>query len=350
MAGQSTNTAVVIDCSRHLDGVLSIDPDRFEARVEPGCVLDTLRHMAASHGLTFGPDPATHDHCTLGGMIGNNSCGTHSLMAGRTSDNVTRLEVLTYDGLRMWVGPTSDDELAAIIAAGGRRGEIYAGLAQIRGAYGTEIRERYPDIPRRVAGYNLDELLPENGFNVARALVGTEGTCVIVLQAEVALVVDPPARALVILGYPDIGAAGDAVAVLLDHNPIGLEGFDHQLVADTKAEHLVLPGLSTLPPGRAWLLAEFGADSSQEAAAKAQEMIDAVGRHDDPPSTKMVEDPAQANQIWAVREAALGATARLPDGTRTWTGWEDSAVPPTRLRPLRLPRRRLWPLRRGVYS
>ncbi len=331
MAGQSTNAAVVIDWSRHLHRVLSVDSEHAQASVQPGCVLDTLRHRAACHGLTFGPDPATHDHCTLGGMIGNNSCGTHSLMAGRTSDNIERLEILTYDGQRMWVGPTSDDELAAIIAAGGRRGEIYAGLARIRDVHGAEIRARYLDIPRRVAGYNLDELLPENVFNVARALVGTEGTCVSVLQAEVALVPDPPGRALVVLGYPDVGSAGDAVPGLLDRRPIGLEGFDRQLVDDTKAEHLLLPGLSALPPGGAWLLVEFGADTADDATANAQDLIDDIGHGDEAPSVKLFEDQDLAAQVWAVREAALGATARLPDGTRTWTGWEDSAVAPARL-------------------
>ncbi|MGH9106176.1 MAG: FAD-binding oxidoreductase [Acidimicrobiales bacterium] len=141
-AGQSTNAAVVLDCSPHLTRVLSLDAAGHRAHVEPGCVLDTLRDQARRHGLTFGPDPAAHDHCTLGGMIGNNSCGTHSLTAGRTSDNVERLEALTYDGLRMWVGPTGDDQLAAIIAEGGRRGEIYARLARLRDAYAEEIPDR----------------------------------------------------------------------------------------------------------------------------------------------------------------------------------------------------------------
>ncbi len=331
MAGQSTNTAVVIDCSRHLNRIAWLDPERRRARVEPGCVLDTLRDRARPHGLTFGPDPATHNHCTFGGMIGNNSCGTHSMMAGRTSDNVGCLEVLTYDGLRMWVGPTSDDELAAIIAGGGRRAEIYAGMARIRDVYGDEIRRRYPDIPRRVAGYNLDDLLPEKGFNVARALVGTEGTCVAVLSAELVLVPDPPERAMVVLGYPDVGAAGDAVPLLLRHHPIGLEGFGHQLVADTKAEHLFLPSLSLLPPGRAWLIVELGGTSADEVMGRAADMIDEVGRGEGAPSTRLVEDPAQVARVWALREAGIGVTARLPDGTRTWTGWEDSAVPPSRL-------------------
>ena len=149
-------------------------------------MLDDLRDAANQYGLTFGPDPATHNHCTLGGMMGNNSCGIHALMAGKTVENVEELEILTYDGLRLHVGKTSDEELEQIIAEGGRRGEIYARLKALRDHYADLIRQRYPNIPRRVSGYNLDQLLPENGFNVARALIGSEGTCVTILvgQAE----------------------------------------------------------------------------------------------------------------------------------------------------------------------
>src|SRR5436309_8436193 len=170
LAGQACNTAVVLDFSRHMAGVLELDPERRTARVLPGTVLDDLRAAAAPHGLTFGPDPATHAWCTLGGMIGNNSCGAHSLTAGRTADNIEELEVLTYDGLRLRVGATPEAELDRIVRAGGRRGEIYRRLRELRDRYADLIRQRFPRIPRRVSGYNLDELLPERGFHVARAL------------------------------------------------------------------------------------------------------------------------------------------------------------------------------------
>jgi len=184
LAGQGCNVAVLIDFSKYLNRILSIDVLQRMAEVEPGCVLDHLRDAAEKHRLTFGPDPSTHDHCTLGGMIGNNSCGVHSIMAGRTSDNVEKLDIVTYDGLRMTVGPTSDAEFRSIVAAGGRRAEIYQAMDELRRRYGDLIRERFPKIPRRVSGYeNLNELLPENGFNIARALVGTESTCVTVLKA-----------------------------------------------------------------------------------------------------------------------------------------------------------------------
>src|SRR5205814_3910348 len=201
--------------------ILELNPGEKYARVQPGVVLDDLRTAADAYKLTFGPDPATHTRCTIGGMIGNNSCGVHALMAGKTVDNIEALKVLLYDGTQMTVGATSDDEIERIIARGGREGEIFAGLKRIRDTYGDEIRKRYPKIPRRVSGYNLDSLLPENKFNVAQALVGSEGTCVMVLEAKLRLVYSPPARTLVVLGYDDVYNAADHVLEIMKTGPIG---------------------------------------------------------------------------------------------------------------------------------
>src|ERR671914_559285 len=236
--GQAVNVAVVIDCSKYLGRVLSIDARAGLARVEPGVVCDALRDAAEAHGLTFAPDPATHSRCTLGGMIGNNSCGPHSVMAGTTVDNIERLEVLTYDGVRFWCGPTSDSEFHRIVAAGGRRAEIYLRLRAIADHYADLIRARFPKIKRRVSGYNLDQLLPENGFNVARALVGSEGTCALTLQAEARLVKSPRSRVLVVLGFPDIAAAGDAVPQLLAAGPIACEGLDEAIIGGLRERRL----------------------------------------------------------------------------------------------------------------
>ena len=222
LAGQSCNTAVVIDMSKYMNRVIEIDADRKLARVQPGTILYHLRNEAEHYHLTFGPDPATHAWCTLGGMIGNNACGTHSVMAGKKDDNTEELDILMYDGFRMRVGKTSDEELGRIIKEGGRRGEIYARLKALRDRYADLIRARYPDIPRRVSGYNLDQLLPENGFHVARAVVGSEGTCVTVLEATARLVYSPPARSLLVLAYPDVYSAADHVMEILAHRPIGL--------------------------------------------------------------------------------------------------------------------------------
>jgi FAD/FMN-containing dehydrogenase/Fe-S oxidoreductase len=327
LAGQCCNVAVVLDMSKYMHRIAEMNPAAMFARVEPGIVLDDLRREAEKHTLTFGPDPATHAQCTLGGMIGNNSCGVHSIMSGKTVDNIEELEVLTYDGVRMRVGATSEAELESIIAGGGRRGEIYAGMRAIRDKYATLIRERFPRIPRRVSGYNLDELLPENGFHVARALVGTESTCVLVLEAKTKLVHSPPARALLVLGYPTVYDAADDVPRVLDFGPIGLEGFDDLLVRDQQHKGLNPKGIALLPPGGGWLLVEFGGDTMDEAAEKCRRLVASV----DATTARLITDAQESRLMWAVRESGLGATAHVPGKPPMWEGWEDAAVAPQKL-------------------
>ncbi len=331
LAGQCCNTAVVVDTSKYLNDVIGIDAGSKVGRVQPGCVLDHLRQSAEQHHLTFGPDPATHAHNTLGGMIGNNSCGVHSIMAGRTADNVRRLEILTYDGARMWVGATADDELDAIIRDGGRRGEIYARLRDLRDLYADMIRARYPQIPRRVSGYNLDELLPEKGFNVARALVGSEGTCVTVLEAELDLVHSPPVRNLVVLGYPDVYAAGDHVPEILASGPIGLEGIDCDLIDFMKKKGMHPDDVAMLPDGGGWLLVEFGGESVGEAHDKARALMSDLEKRPQAPSMRLFDDLKDQQHIWEIRESGLAATAHVPGMRPTHPGWEDAAVPPDKV-------------------
>lgn len=332
LAGQCCNAAVVIDHSKYLNRVLDIDPASQTARVEPGCVLDTLRHQAIqNHGLTFGPDPSTHAWCTIGGMIGNNSCGVHSVMAGRTSDYTIELDVLTHDGVRMRVGPTSEAELERRARIKGREGEIFGGLKALRDQNAELIRERYPRIPRRVSGYNLDELLPEQGCNVARALVGSEGTCVVVLEATMKLVKWPKKRAIAVLGYPDIFSAGDHVPEVMRHQPIGLEGIDKKLVTQMRTQGLHTQETELLPDAGGWLLAEFGGETTKEAEDKAKELLASPERTQNPPQTKLYTKPDREHHIWDVREAGLGATAFVKNRPDAWEGWEDAAVPPDRV-------------------
>ena len=327
LAGQATNAAVVVDVSRHLNRIVELDPERRLARVQPGVVLDDLRSAAAAHGLTFGPDPATHDRCTLGGMLGNDSCGAHSIMAGRTSDNVESLDVLAYDGLRLTVGRTADDELARLCAEEGRRGEIYRSLCSLRDRNAPLIRERFPKLPRLVSGFALGALLPECGFDVARSLVGTEGTCVTILEATVRLVPSPPARALAVLGYADVFEAADRTPEVMSTQPIGLEGFDDRLVEACRRKGLNLAAIDLLPQGGGWLLVEFGGQTAKEAEAKAR----TAARRFGPARSRVVVDPAEQAAMWNLRESAVGATAVVPGKPATYPGWEDSAVPPERL-------------------
>ncbi|MCM2316592.1 MAG: FAD-binding protein, partial [Thermoanaerobaculia bacterium] len=329
LAGQCCNVAVVLDFSRHMNRILEVNAAGRFARVEPGVVLDNLRDAAEASKLTFGPDPATHSRCTFGGMIGNNSCGVHSIMAGKTDANVEELEIVTYDGARMRVGATTEDELETIVRAGGRRGEIYERLRSIRDRYAPLIREKFPKIPRAVSGYNLPYLLPENGFHVARALVGTESTCVVVLEAKTRLVHSPPMRNLVVLGFSDVYSAADRVTEVLEFGCIGLEGFDDRLVNDVRARGLDPETMAMLPAGAGWLLVEFGGETMAEANEKAERMIAAMrASRSEVPSILLLDDPNRAARIWKVRESALGATAVVEGRGHAYEGWEDAAVPP----------------------
>ncbi|WP_080413846.1 FAD-binding and (Fe-S)-binding domain-containing protein [Burkholderia ubonensis] len=333
--GQGVNVAVVADASKYFNRVVSVDPAAQTAIVEPGVVCDTLRDAAEAHGLTFAPDPATHSRCTLGGMIANNSCGAHSVMAGKTVENVEALEILTYDGARFWVGPTPEHELDAIVAAGGRRGEIYRRLRDLRDRYAERIRNEFPQIKRRVSGFNLDQLLPENGFNVARALVGTEGTCAITLQAKVRLVHSPSCRVLLVLGFTDIFTAADAVPHYNRFAPIAIEGLDRAIIRGLQARGLKADEIALLPPGDAWVVLEFGADTVDAALAQAREAeahFNGGGAGPDV-SGFVVAEKAKQQKIWSIRETGASAVALSVDPSKPdpVAGWEDAAVDPLRL-------------------
>lgn len=330
LAGQCTNVAVVFDYSRHMQRLIGIDAEARIATVEPGIILDTLRDATELHHLTYAPDPATHSRCTLGGMIGNNSCGVHGLLGGKVSDNVETLELVLYDGTPMSVGRTTPAELEAILARGGRVGEIYRSLRSLRDKYAGLIRTKFPRIPRRVSGYNLDELLDENGFHVARSLVGSEGTCATIVGARLNLSLSPPCRVLVALGFSDIFVAADAVPQILEFNPIGLEGMDQMLLIFMRRKQLAVDNVNLLPPGGGFLLIEFGAWSSLEAEDKARKFTEAARGWQGAPTAR-VYSPDEARRVWSVRESALGATVFVPGEPDGWEGWEDAGLPPKHL-------------------
>ncbi|GII89664.1 dimethylmenaquinone methyltransferase [Sphaerisporangium siamense] len=331
LAGECTNTAVVLDWSKYCHRLLDVDAEARTCLVEPGIVLDTLNARLAGYGLEFGPRPATHDHCTIGGMIGNNSCGSTAQRTGKVVDNLVEMEVLLYDGTRMWVGETGEEEYAAIRRQGGRRAEIYARLRELRDAHLERIRTGYPDIPRRVSGYNLDSLLPERRFNVGRALVGSEGTLVVVLRARLALVPVVKARTMIYIAYPDIAAAADAVPAILPHKPVALEGVDDKLIHFERMKHLNSEAVSKLPAGGAWLLVQMGGEDKDDADRAADAMLRDLGKSRGGPGVGYFDDERLEEEMWLIRESGLGATARVPGLPDTWPGWEDSAVAPDRL-------------------
>jgi FAD/FMN-containing dehydrogenase/Fe-S oxidoreductase len=330
LSGQCANVAVVFDYSRYMNHLDSIDPAAKLARVEPGIVLDRLRDAAELHQLTFAPDPATHSRCTLGGMIGNNSCGVHALLGGKTSENVESLDIMLYDGTRMTVGRTSPEQLEALIRAGGRIGRIYEGLKSIRDRFASLIREKFPDIPRRVSGYNLDQLLPENGFHVARALVGTEGSCVNIVSALLNLTASPPFRVLTVLSYADKFVAADNVPRILEHKPIGLEGFDSLLLEFMRRKRIAPNDLPLIPEGEGHLLVEMGSWDAAEAQSKAEALVRAARTWPDAPITR-IYTADEAARVWRVRDSALGATVFVPGEPEGWEGWEDAGIPPVHL-------------------
>jgi FAD/FMN-containing dehydrogenase/Fe-S oxidoreductase len=324
LGGQCCNVAVVLDWTKHVHGVESVDPAARTAVILPGTALDDANAVLAQHGLVIGPKPATHSHCTIGGMVGNNSCGATAQWSGSTAANVERLEVLTYDGVRMWVGATAP---SPVDSADDRAAGIYRSLRDLRDRYAAEIDSRFPDIPRRISGYNLPALRDDHGFHVARALVGTESTCVTVLRVELRLMQQPKKQITVILGYPDIASAGDAAPRVAAHPCLQIEGLDDKLLMYEREERRPTDVLKALPDGRAWLMVELGADSDASVREAAQRLIDDVADG----NAVVLDDPDQRQRLVKVREAALATTARTPNGPDAWPGWEDSAVAPEEL-------------------
>jgi FAD/FMN-containing dehydrogenase len=324
---------VVIDWTKYCHRLVGVDLVAKTAVVEPGAALDKVNDALARHGLMVGPKPSTHVSCTIGGMIGNNSCGSTAQAYGKMVDSVRRLEIACYGGMRVWVGQTTDEGYERIVAAGDEMAALYRRLREIRDRYLGQIRTGYPKIPRRVSGYNLDQLLPENGFHVARAIVRSESTLATVLHAELDLVEVPPCRSLVVLGYADIAAAADVVPLVVAYEPLAVEGPDDTLISLEREEHLAADALDKLPAGSGWLMIQFGGNSKHEVEAKARALIDEVssaGGHGKP-HVAYLEDPAVEDNLWNLREAGLGATAYPPGKHETHEGWEDAAVPPGRL-------------------
>jgi FAD/FMN-containing dehydrogenase/Fe-S oxidoreductase len=312
LAGNAVGSGVVMDLARHLGRVRSLDPEAGTARVEPGVVLDDLQAAARPHGLRFGPDPSTHNRCTLGGMVGNNACGSRALAYGRTADNVLELDVVCGTGQRLVARP------GAVGSVPGLEAVVRAGLGPIRTQFGRFARQG--------SGYALEHLLPERGGDLARALVGSEGTLAVVLEATVRLVRAPAATVLVVLGYPDMAAAADAVGAVLPQRPVALEGIDARIVEVVRRRGRAVP---ELPKGGGWLLAELAGATPAEAEAAAARLTAVVGG--DALAARVLRTPAETAAIWRIREDGAGFGGRSPAGAPAWAGWEDAAVPPEQL-------------------
>jgi FAD/FMN-containing dehydrogenase/Fe-S oxidoreductase len=350
LSGETVNNAVVIDTSKYMTAIGEPDAGTETVRVQPGAINEQVnKKVGPKVNMVFGPDPSTHSRCTIGGNLGNNSCGIHSVQSQlygpgpRTSDNTEALEVVTYDGDRFWVGVDEEDRLDEIIAAGGRKGEIYAALRDLRDRYADLIRERFrpvTEVPRRVSGYNLDELLPERGFNVARALVGTESTCVTITDAVLKLTPALLMRTLVVVEFENLPTAGDYIREIIERfRPIGLEGLDRQLIDDQRGQGMNPGAIEELPRprGEAWLLVQFGAETADDSIQQAERFAEWLREQEVPDECIEIlrsnQEGGHSGDIWNIRESGLGATAFPPDGRDHWPGWEDSAVPPDEVGP-----------------
>ena len=318
IAGNAVGSGVVLDFSKHLNRVLSVDPEARTAVAEPGAILDDITAAAAGHGLRFGPDPSTHSRASIGGSIGNNACGSRALRYGRTADNVVSLDILTAAGERLTARRMGRDGLSAA-------GPIGAALDALTGAHLGMIRAEFGRFTRQVSGYSLEHLLPENGADLARFLAGTEGTLGMITGATVALVPSPKAVALAVLGYPGMPEAADAVPALLPHQPVAMEGMDARLVGVFRARRgdAAVPAL---PRGQSWLFVETAGDTEAEARAAAARLIADAGCLD-----SLVVTGAPARALWRVREDGAGLGSRTPADAPAWPGWEDAAVPPRQL-------------------
>ncbi|GAB3845534.1 FAD-binding and (Fe-S)-binding domain-containing protein [Dactylosporangium cerinum] len=310
VAGNAVGRGIVLDFSRHLNRVLSVDPDARTAVVEPGTVHAVLQKAVTRHGVRFGPDPSTHPRCTIGGMIGNNACGSRSLAYGRTSDNVAGLEVLTAAGEHV------DTTQPA--------GPLVTDLDAVIKRHLATARTEFDRFGRQVSGYAVQHLLPER-FDLTQALVGSEGTLAVITQATVKLVVDAPVRVVVVLGFRDIVAAGEAAPAVVAHGPTSCEGLDSRLIDVLVARR----GPAAVPPprGGAWLFVELAGDDLGEVESRARRLAaDGIGEE-----ALVVTDPLVQAQLWRIREDGAGLAGRAPSDRPAWPGWEDAAVPPQRL-------------------
>jgi FAD/FMN-containing dehydrogenase/Fe-S oxidoreductase len=330
LGGQATNTALVLDFSRYMNRIVNIDAAARTVTVEPGVVQSELNAALAPHGLFFAPDPSTKDRCTIGGMIGNNSCGAHSAAYGKTVDNLAALDAILYDGTVLNLrGAMTQAQCDGVTAGSDREAALVRDLLALRDRAGDLVRAHYPKIPRRVSGYNLDELLPERGTNLARALVGSEGTCAITLGATLAAVPHPGALALVVLGFEDVYRAADQTPWILEHRPEALEGFDDRLPEFARAKRI--PAVRLLPGGRSFLIVELGAPTPDGARERAERLIAAARATHECSGAAHLSDPGEQTAVWNLRSSGLGSGAFIPGHPRSWPGAEDTAVPPARL-------------------
>ena len=322
VAGNAIGTGLIIDTSRYFNRILDIDVENRTATVEPGVVCDALRTAVAEHGLTYGPDPSTHSRCTIGGMVANNACGSHSVAYGTAAENLISVTIMLASGEEItFDGSGVSDE------------GIDKQLHQLVDAHAELIDAELGRFPRQVSGYGLHYLLDKHGFDAAKAIAGTEGTVGVITKMTVKLVEVPKVKALAVLAFETVYDAASAAARLRLPGVATIEGMGGDLLDALRSKRGQeraggnLPGNRKGIPAGGWLYCEVGGDTLEEAEALAQTVAASVDTVD----TIVVSDPQEMRELWRIREASAGVVTRLPDGGEAWPNWEDSAVPPENL-------------------
>ncbi|MFX1821810.1 FAD-binding and (Fe-S)-binding domain-containing protein [Pseudarthrobacter sp. CC4] len=334
MAGNAIGPGVVLDFSRHMNRIHGIDEAAGTVAVDPGVVLAVLSReveRATGNRYTFAPDPSSKNRATIGGSLGNDACGNHSVRYGRMSDHVLELDVVTSDGARLTA--TADGLRAtdpADKAGAARAASLTGSLKELAHINLAEFRVELGRIQRQVSGYHLDNLLPEKGFNVARALVGSEGTCAIITGARMKLVPKPASALLVCLGYADVVEAARDITTILEFSPAAVEGIDEAIV-DTMRFRRGADSVLGLPEGKAWLYVDLDGDDPAQVRAEADRLLARLRKNGRLVAGRPVPDTVERASLWRVREDGAGLSARLASGGESWPGWEDSAVAPENL-------------------
>lgn len=334
MAGGAVGSGVILDLSRHMDKLLALDQSAKQATAEAGIVLSVLQGLVegrTANRLTFAPDPSSRSRATLGGSIANDACGNHSVRYGRTSSHIIALNLVTADGFQVSASRTGleatnpGDYLAAERAA-----VISSDLRALVGTKINDIRLELERIPRQVSGFHLSHLLPECGFDIARSLAGSEGTCAIVVSATVQLVPKPASSVLLTLGYRDVVGAAEDVPTILEYSPAAVEGIDESIV-DTMRHLRGNHSVKELPEGRAWLYVDLEGDGKDGPAVRAGDLLARLKSNGRLIAGRAVETDEERWSLWRVREDGAGLSSRSAAGAEYWPGWEDSAVAPDRL-------------------
>ena len=334
MAGNAIGPGVVLDFSRHMNRIHGIDEAAGTVAVDPGVVLAVLSReveRATGNRYTFAPDPSSKNRATIGGSLGNDACGNHSVRYGRMSDHVLELDVVTSDGARLTAteyGLRATDPADKGSAA--RAASLTGSLKELAHINLAEFRVELGRIQRQVSGYHLDNLLPEKGFNVARALVGSEGTCAIITGARMKLVPKPASALLVCLGYADVVEAARDITTILEFSPAAVEGIDEAIV-DTMRFRRGADSVLGLPEGKAWLYVDLDGDDPAQVRADADRLLARLRGNGRLVAGRPVPDAVERASLWRVREDGAGLSARLASGGESWPGWEDSAVAPENL-------------------